>query len=164
MLDFYLRILGFQFRNTIITTNYVYLNQVDNRNSLFTDRDNVFEETHLIISEYYPVANLDDYPEADKNLRTACSTTEDSIISNIRGDDLSDDSDADIILDDVDEVILPTRKSAAAALKSFRVFLESEDDSSKPLMCLSEIEDYITDATFQKTTKQTLITSYNASI
>ena len=124
---------------------------------------NLVHQAALIISEYYPVANLDDYLEADKNLRTACSTTEESIISNIWGDDLSDDSDADIILDDVDEVILPTRESAAAALKSLRVFLESQDDSSKPLMCLSEIEDYITDVTFQKTTKQTLITSYNAS-
>ena len=107
---------------------------------------------------------MGDYLEADKNLRTADSVTEESIISNILGDHLSDDSNEEIILDDEDEIIPPTRESAAAALKTLRVFLESQDDSSNPLICLSEIEDYITDVTFRKASKQTLIISDSASV
>ena len=77
---------------------------------------------------------MDDYLDADNNLRTADSVTEESIISNIRGEDLSDDSDEEIILDDEDEIVPPTRESAATALRTLRVFLEGQDDSSKPLM------------------------------
>ena len=125
---------------------------------------NIFEDTHTIISEYYPVANLIDYLDADNNLRTADSVTEESIIINIQGDDLSYEGDEEIILDDEDEIVPLTRKSAATALRTLRVFLEGQDDCSKPLLCLSEIEDYITELTFRKATKQMLITSYSANM
>ena len=126
---------------------------------------NIFEDTHTKISEYYPVANLVDYLDADNNLRTADSVTEESIISNIRRDDLSDDSDEEIILDDEDEIVPPRHESAATALRTLRVFLEGQDDSSMLLLCLSEIEDYsITELTFRKATKQMLITSYSTNI
>ena len=129
----------------------------------------VFEEdtTSIIFrdslsQQHYPNTDLAEYLETDYHLSTTDVVTEDSIVHDILGDNtLTDDKDDEII--DVIHEVKSTRESAAASLKTLRVFLESQDDSSKFLNFLYEIEDYITDVTFRKPTKQLSITSYTES-
>ena len=117
----------------------------------------VFEEdtTSIIFrvslsQQHYPNTDLAEYLETDYHLSTTDVVTEDSIVHDILGDNtLTDDSDDEII--DVIHEVKSTRESVAASLKTLRAFLESQDDS---LNFLSEIEDYITDVTFRKPTKQ----------
>ena len=105
---------------------------------------------------------MSEYLETDYYLATTDVVTEDSIVHDILGDNtLTDDSDDEII--DVIHEVKSTRESAAASLKTLSAFLESQDDSSKFLNFLSEIEDYITDVTFRKPTKQLSTTSFTES-
>ena len=123
----------------------------------------ISEDTEKQISEHFPEANLGDYLDADENLDTSNGTTEEAIVRDILGEELSDDSDQEVNVNEEDPRIIPTRESAAAAMKILRLFLENQEGSSKSIMSLSKIEGFITDLTFQKFTKQTLITSYNVS-
>ena len=97
--------------------------------------DNVFEDLDSkIVSEYYPEIHFRDYLEIDENLITTYIMIEESIVSEIRGEVQSDVSDEEITVNEEERSIEPTCESAAAAIKIMRAFLESHEDSSKPLM------------------------------
>ena len=73
-----------------------------------------------------PEANLGDYLDADENLDTSNGTTEEAIVRDVLGEELSDDSDQEVNVNEEDLSIIPTRESAAAAMKILRLFLENQ--------------------------------------